>query len=469
MKNRIRRVCALLMALTVFVAFAISGCGSSESGSEESSAGEQEAEPVELLLWQHESTTQRVAAWQYVIDKFMEENPNIKVTQEVVLWEDQQSKMLNAIQTGTGPDMNAITGMTWTSSYLAGGLVAVDDVVERIDQSETYMEGAKEVFEADGHCWAVPFASIVYGLQYRPSMLEEAGLDAPPKTWDELLEYAEKLTVDKDGDGTIDVYGIGLPSGRNALTTDTYAAFLNAADGDLFDEAGDISFNNEASKKALDIYTELSKYAPEAASGWSWGEIEMNWAGGNLAMSPYHAPNLGAFFEAEDYDIAVTSFPGETEGAPQSIIYHGMTVTKMAEERGHMEAVEKFLEFMQTPEMNWVLTVGQEPGFFTPVTQTGLELMNSGYFNEEMFPLENFDYTEGSDHRKILENFYDVITAAADNGYMLGAKYGLVNLALSEIYNSNVIADMIQMTIVSGDSSEEAVEWAETRMEEIAE
>ena len=44
---------------------------------------------------------------------------------------------------------------------------------------------------------------------YRPSLLKEAGYDAPPQTWDELLDMAKTLNKDTDGDGTIDIYGVG--------------------------------------------------------------------------------------------------------------------------------------------------------------------------------------------------------------------------------------------------------------------
>lgn len=55
-----------------------------------------------------------------------------------------------------------------------------------------------------------------YPLCFNKTMLDEAGLENPQDlyargewTWDKWREYLEKLTVDKDGDGNIDVYGFG--------------------------------------------------------------------------------------------------------------------------------------------------------------------------------------------------------------------------------------------------------------------
>lgn len=51
-------------------------------------------------------------------------------------------------------------------------------------------------------------------LGYRTDLYREAGIAKAPETWDEFLAYAKKLTVDTNGDGRIDRYGIGWYAGR---------------------------------------------------------------------------------------------------------------------------------------------------------------------------------------------------------------------------------------------------------------
>ena len=57
-------------------------------------------------------------------------------------------------------------------------------------------------------------------LGYRTDLFKEAGIvdeegnPKPPETWEEFLEAAKKLTVDLDGDGKIDRYGVGWYAGR---------------------------------------------------------------------------------------------------------------------------------------------------------------------------------------------------------------------------------------------------------------
>ena len=57
-------------------------------------------------------------------------------------------------------------------------------------------------------------------LGYRADLFKEAGIvdengnPKAPETWEEFLEDAKKLTVDLDGDGKIDRYGVGWYAGR---------------------------------------------------------------------------------------------------------------------------------------------------------------------------------------------------------------------------------------------------------------
>lgn len=66
-----------------------------------------------------------------------------------------------------------------------------------------------------GDTWyGVPLFTSMYGMVYNKDILAEAGYDKAPETWDELFECAAACTIDEDGDGIPEVYGIG--SGMSA-------------------------------------------------------------------------------------------------------------------------------------------------------------------------------------------------------------------------------------------------------------
>ena len=122
---------------------------------------------VDLVIWQHEATDQRIEAFQAVIDRFMKANPGITVTQEVVQWDDDQMKMLSAISSGETPDMNVTKDTNWQAAYQAGGLYPMDEIVEAVDEKETIYDVSLKSFKADGKYWALPFQKISHVLMYR--------------------------------------------------------------------------------------------------------------------------------------------------------------------------------------------------------------------------------------------------------------------------------------------------------------
>lgn len=447
------------------------GSDASPSGSEEPSKAQENSvsneskanDIVELTLWQHETPPHRINAIQGVIDDFNAKNPDIKVTQEVVLWEDETAKMLAATRSGILPDMNVATDTSWSTAYLAGAIIPADDIVKDIDAKEKLYQPGIKGYYYDGHYWGVPINCSTWNLMYRPSILKKAGYDRPPETWSELLEYAEKCTFADEG-----VYGIGLASGRNGLTNDQFLIFLISKGLDYFDENGNIAFNTPATIETAEFFTNLLKFSSPSSTSWGWGEIEMNFAAGNIAMTPYLSPNLPGCFDEGMKDVATAPMPApdgmSVAESNKMILNHAITVTKGAESPGHYEAVKKFIMHALEPEMIWILTIGQEPGFFFPPTQTGMELVSSGYMNKEYLPLKDFDYTEGSADRKILENFAEVGSGFKWNGYATGRKYGVTNLALTELDEALIVADMVQKITIENTPVSEAVKWADDRM-----
>ena len=80
------------------------------------------------------------------------------------------------------------------------------------------MPTAFEVASYNGNKYGIAIGIEASFLLYRKDMFREAGLDPqnPPKNWDELLEYAEKLTV-RDGD-TVTRAGFSIPTSAGHST-----------------------------------------------------------------------------------------------------------------------------------------------------------------------------------------------------------------------------------------------------------
>jgi len=171
-----------------------------------------------IVFWHHEAPAHRVAAFQKVIKLFEKENPDIKVVQQVIPWGDAWPKTLAAIQSGTTPDFQFSIPELTITAYQAGALVPVDDIIKEIDEKYGYIKSQLAPYKFDDHYWGVPIWTMPMVLLYRPSYLEKyLGTKEPPKTWNELLLAAQKITLLSSKEGET-IYGIGLTAGNNLCT-----------------------------------------------------------------------------------------------------------------------------------------------------------------------------------------------------------------------------------------------------------
>ena len=99
------------------------------------------------------------------------------------------------------------TRPTSASSAQSGGWIDLTDnlAADGIDVN-IFPATTRYYTSYDGKQCALPILADAYGLYYNKALLAKAGLTEPPKTVDELMDYAKKLTV-KNADGSLEVVG----------------------------------------------------------------------------------------------------------------------------------------------------------------------------------------------------------------------------------------------------------------------
>lgn len=125
-------------------------------------------------------------------------------------------KLIAAVAADMPPDIAQVFE-SWTDELVQEGIVAPLDAMidgphgfDRKDVVPVLLDNVT----VRGKIWSLPYNKSVQALYWNKRMFKEAGLDPekPPATWEELVEVAKKLTVDKDGDGTPDQWGLGVTS-----------------------------------------------------------------------------------------------------------------------------------------------------------------------------------------------------------------------------------------------------------------
>jgi multiple sugar transport system substrate-binding protein len=182
-------------------------------------------------------------------------------------------KVQNDWSTGTNSIDAAVFAAGWGVELDAAGLledldpyVAKDTKIDLNDLAPYFRDFGMKI---GGKFKEVQIDGDFQMVYYRKDVLEKAGLQ-PPKTWEDYLDVASKIHgQDMNGDGQAD-YGSCIFKKRNAqsyMAIQTVAApFVQTqgtAQGFHFDSATMKPIvNNEAWKKAFELYKETGKYGP---------------------------------------------------------------------------------------------------------------------------------------------------------------------------------------------------------------
>jgi multiple sugar transport system substrate-binding protein len=122
-----------------------------------------------------------------LIEPFREQHPDIDVEVQKLPWTAAHEKLLTAYAGETLPDVCQL-GNTWVPEFAA--LDALHPLDEYLQQStavdsDDYFAGFLEANRVAGTLYGVPWYVDTRLLYYRRDLLQQAGFDAPPQTWDE--------------------------------------------------------------------------------------------------------------------------------------------------------------------------------------------------------------------------------------------------------------------------------------------
>lgn len=152
-----------------------------------------------------------LAVWQKIVDAFEAENPDIKVKVEVSDWDSYWDKLRVTTVGGNPPDIFAMDGPIYPDWQSRGSLLDLTPYLDKAPETlDGVFPGPLAAYRLDEGTFGLPrdFQTIV--LYYNKAMFDAAGLSYPDDSWtlDTLRDAAKKLTVDTDGDGHIDQWGI---------------------------------------------------------------------------------------------------------------------------------------------------------------------------------------------------------------------------------------------------------------------
>lgn len=261
------------------------------------------AEKTITILWS-QPYPEQVQAIEAMAAEYSE-TFDVKVIVDVVTWEDVIPKTAALIAAGTPPDLGYIIAAQGWTFYQNGWLEPLTDVMEFLGR-DGYFVPSPGYMALKGEYWLLPVGTMPLKITYRKDLFEQKGLDEP-RTWDDLLNAAEALTEDLDGDGVIDRYGISFCASRTYCLAAWFMSLLWSNGGSVLDEQGNVVFDSPETIETLEFIKELAQYAPPGISGYSWENNVDTYSADKVAMTEYSELRVIMVANKRDPEIARAS------------------------------------------------------------------------------------------------------------------------------------------------------------------
>lgn len=261
-------------------------------------------------------------AAEQMIPEFVEQT-GIDVTFEVTPYENSHEAQVLDFTGQTGQFDVSLVDVVWVGEFAAAGwIVPMEQFFNdpNLADPNLNLEGffpiLLESFGTwDGVVYGLPFDNYSGLLYYNEAMLQEAGFDGPPESWQQLYdEYGPALTGD-------DRYAFALQSRRGETqSADSFMRMVWAFGGSLLDENFEPNLQSEGSLAGLQFRQDLMEYMPTDITEWDHDEAVQGLAQGRVAMitewSSYYSTLADPDQSTITDDLRVALEPAGSDGEP---------------------------------------------------------------------------------------------------------------------------------------------------------
>lgn len=383
-----KKILAMFLAFSMVLGLTACG-GSGGSGSTTAAAAEAETEAAETEAAEAEAAETEAAAeasgdklaldviisqygnytqdwWSQFEKDFEAENADIDLNVEIVSWNDLYTVVNTRISTNQAPD---ILNIDVFADYVADDLLMKAEDYTSDELKAKIIPSFWNANEMDGTVWALPILASARALFYNKDILEAAGVEAPPATWDEVLDACAKI---KAYDSNIVPWSLDISTDEGQAAF-SYYTWNNG--GGFVDADGNWALNSAANVEAVEFMKKLIDSGYVTADPYTETRYPQQdaFAAGSLAMmlGPCNLYDL-----APDINFGVAPMP--TNGGNPSV-QMGVCDRLMAfndeeaeDPEARTAAISKFFDFFYDTERysDYMVFEG-----FLPVTTDSGELL----------------------------------------------------------------------------------------------
>ena len=215
------------------------------------------AKTVTLKIWPPSGYLQGIWA-QYIYPKYETAHPQIKLEFLPVPEEELERKYYMSLQARKAPDVVFLFGESFGDFVHAGALAPMPEDLQQEFWDSGVFSHFRKILNYKGKTYGLNDNMGPYILHYNKTMFAEAGLAAPPTTWDEFITAAKKTTK-YDKNGEIERVGYAIRHvGHVPGSVGKFLPFVYSAGGAFMDpEEKKVLFNSPAGRHALQLYVDL--------------------------------------------------------------------------------------------------------------------------------------------------------------------------------------------------------------------
>ena len=383
-----------------------------------------------------------------MVEKYNKENTdNIYIDMQIIT-DDYENMISLAYTGGTAPD---IIGQSVTLKNFVDNdmLVPLNDYIDADEEYQKVNEPYEHAYEGlnymDGNLYWV-YSGMRSGvrIEYNKDLLEKSGYTEIPKTLDEYIDMAKKITEDGNGE----YYGIGFTSSSPfERQLEMMAQVSGIYYYDYVNGKFDFSGYKEILEKGKRFIDEEIAYPDQQGVD----NMRALFAEGEFPLRVNATQEAGVFtsqLPIEDFEWGVAEVPsldGEIKGALQTTPSKGYAIMSSSE---HPDEAWKVIQYFQSEEF---LKGYLENGYCLPITSYMDEKIDKSKIGrladfflldyESDYPAVPTIYLTGDDYRTVMWNaimgYVDVDDAIED-----------LNTRYNEAYDADIESGSVKRLVI---------------------
>jgi multiple sugar transport system substrate-binding protein len=314
---------------------------------------------TQLSYWHHFTSQTEFAALQKVAALFRSRFPDIDLVAENIPNSDYMAKMATAVVASAQPDTAMIEPDRLPDLIAMGALVDITDRFGAWDGKDNYPKERIASLSVKDKVYGVPAFAFIDWTYYRTDYFEQAGLDGPPKTMDDVLTACKKLTDPSKGR-----YAFGLRGGAGGFN---YLISVMEAFGSPIMQDGHNAFDRAAAIEAVTFYSDIFlklKAAPPSAPNDGYRQTMEGFRSGQTAMLWHHT---GSYKEVAsslqpEKQFGTAMMPAGPKALVARVSYAGNGITSKKDQ----DAAWEWVKFWGETEA--AITLLEETGYFPAST-----------------------------------------------------------------------------------------------------